>query len=202
MEIVNLLTSHKWLTTTFSRPNTRLRINFAWPDPSKATSPVSAAHLMSDTGLGVGAALWVLSSSHGCHTDKEPHDIFTLKRRSQSCWWCTVTHWNLTWVPLLSNMFSVSVWCSAEVKAFTDAVPWVTYAALNKYHSSSLGSTKTSLHSVLIPRCAIGQSNTHSGGPAGNVWRIPPAISCVCVCVGGRHSLRSHSSEPLWWSGR
>ncbi len=37
----------------------------------------------------------------------------------------TETHWNLTRVPCLASMFSVSVWCSAEVTASVDTVPTI-----------------------------------------------------------------------------
>lgn len=52
---------------------------------------------------------------------------------------------------------------------------------LNKYHPSSLHSSKTSLQSFLIPRCARGQSNTWCGKLRGYMWGSPPAISFFLV---------------------
>lgn len=51
----------------------------------------------------------------------------------ESCQWCAETRWNLTWVPPLSSIFSVSVWCSTEVTASVDTVPTI---MLDNEHSA------------------------------------------------------------------
>lgn len=85
------------------------------------------------------------------------------------CQWCAETCWNLTWVPLLSSIFPVSVWCSTGVTASVDTVPAI---MLDNEHSAeqippSLHGSETSLQSFLFSPCAWGQRCSWCAGLSG-----------------------------------
>lgn len=118
------------------------------------------------------------------------------------CQWCAETCWNLTRMPPLSSIFSVSVWCSTEVTASVDTVPTI---MLDKEHAEQIPpSSCTEARQVCRAPISLGvhEGKAIHGAVPERIYLRNTTSYFFFFCAGRGDSLRSHSSEPLWWSGR